>query len=70
MNIICVIQARTTSKRLPNKVLLNLPYGRDKTVLEQVIQRVSNSKYIKKIIIATTVIRKMIEYKSYVQKYL
>jgi len=55
MNIICVVQARTTSKRLPNKVLLNLPYGRNKTVLEQVIQRVSNSKYIKKIIVATTV---------------
>lgn len=57
MNIICVIQARTTSKRLPNKVLLNLPYGSDETVLEQVIQRVSNSKYIKKIIVATTVNR-------------
>lgn len=54
MNIVCIIQARTTSSRLPNKVLLNLPYNGDKTVLEQVINRVKKSKYINKIIVATT----------------
>ena len=55
MNIVCIIQARTTSSRLPNKVLLSLPYGSDKTVLEQVINRVNKSEFINKIIIATTV---------------
>lgn len=54
MNIVCIIQARTTSSRLPNKVLLNLPYNGDKTVLEQVINRVKKSKYINKIIVVTT----------------
>lgn len=55
MNIVCIIQARTTSSRLPNKVLLNLPYNGNKTVLEQVINRVKESKYINKIVVATTI---------------
>lgn len=55
MNIVCIIQARTTSSRLPNKVLLPLPYGSNKTVLEQVINRVRESKLINKIIVATTI---------------
>lgn len=54
MNIVCIIQARTTSSRLPNKVLLDLPYGSGVTVLEQVINRVKKSKYINNIVIATT----------------
>lgn len=54
MNIVCIIQARTTSSRLPNKVLLPLPYGSDNTVLEQVAKRVMKSKYINKIVVATT----------------
>lgn len=55
MNIVCIIQARTTSSRLPNKVLLSLPCGSDKTVLEQVINRVNKSKLINKIVVATTI---------------
>ncbi|MFV0579286.1 MAG: cytidylyltransferase domain-containing protein, partial [Fusobacterium ulcerans] len=55
MNIVCIIQARTTSSRLTNKVLLNLPYNGNKTVLEQVINRVKESKYINKIVVATTI---------------
>lgn len=55
MNIVCIIQARTTSSRLPNKVLLNLPYNGNKTVLEQVINRVKESKDINKIVVATTI---------------
>lgn len=55
MNIVCIIQARATSSRLPNKVLLNLPYNGNKTVLEQVINRVKESKYINKIVVATTI---------------
>ena len=49
--IIAIIQARTDSKRLPNKVLCKL--GR-KTVLETVIFRVKKSTYIDEIILATT----------------
>ena len=55
MRICCIIQVRTTSSRLPNKVLLNLPYNSEKTVLEQVISRVRKSKMIDDIIVATTV---------------
>ncbi|MGL5099740.1 MAG: cytidylyltransferase domain-containing protein, partial [Fusobacteriaceae bacterium] len=55
MKIVCVIQARSTSSRLPNKVLLKLPYGENKIVLEQVIDRVRKSKKIDEIVIATTV---------------
>ena len=54
MNIVCIIQARTTSSRLPNKVLLDLPYGSGITVLEQVINRVKKCKYVNNIVVATT----------------
>ncbi len=33
-----IIQARTSSTRLPGKVLLELPYGSGITVLQQVIR--------------------------------
>jgi spore coat polysaccharide biosynthesis protein SpsF len=49
-----IIQARTGSSRLPNKVLKRLPYNSDITVLEQVIKRLSYSKLTDKLIIATT----------------
>lgn len=57
MNIVCIIQARSTSTRLPNKVLLNLPYNSNITVLEQDINRIRKSKYINKIVVATTINR-------------
>ncbi len=50
----CIIQARTTSTRLPNKVLKHLPYNSETTVLEQVVKRVKASKLIDLVIIATT----------------
>jgi len=49
-----VIQARTSSTRLPGKVLLDLPYGSGITVLQQVIRRLKRSKKIDTIVIATT----------------
>jgi len=49
-----IIQARTSSTRLPGKVLKELPYGSGITVLEQVIRRVKQSKRIDQIIVATT----------------
>ena len=49
-----IIQARTSSTRLPGKVLLELPYGSGITVLQQVIRRVKQSKMIETIVVATT----------------
>ena len=49
--IVCIIQARTGSTRLPKKVLLKL---KDKTVLEHVVYRVKKSRLINEIIVATT----------------
>jgi spore coat polysaccharide biosynthesis protein SpsF len=51
MNIILIIQARMNSSRLPEKVLKLIE---DKTVLQHVIDRCTKSKYINKIIVATT----------------
>ncbi|PIS09203.1 hypothetical protein COT75_03000 [Candidatus Beckwithbacteria bacterium CG10_big_fil_rev_8_21_14_0_10_34_10] len=52
MNILAVIQARTGSTRLPNKVLFKLE---DKTVLEHVVNRVKKSKNIDEVIVATSI---------------
>ncbi len=54
MRIGVIIQARTSSTRLPGKVLKELPYGSGITVLEQVIRRVRQATKINEIIIATT----------------
>jgi len=54
MKIGAIIQARTSSTRLPEKVLKNLPFDSDITVLEQVIHRLKRSKILDEIIIATT----------------
>ena len=54
MKIGAIIQARSSSTRLPKKVLKKLPYGSRITVLQQVIRRLKRSKRIEKIIIATT----------------
>ncbi len=50
--IICIIQARTGSSRLPGKVLL--PGANNKPLLLNLYERISKSKYIDKIVIATT----------------
>jgi spore coat polysaccharide biosynthesis protein SpsF len=49
--ITAIIQARYASSRLPGKILL--PLG-NKTVLEQVIDRVQKAKYIDQVIVATS----------------
>jgi len=51
MSFTAIIQARTNSSRLPNKVLLNY---KNLTPLSILIKRLKKSKYLKKIIIATT----------------
>ena len=54
MRTLAIIQARTSSTRLPRKVLLPLE---DKTVIEHVIERVSMAKLIDEIVVATTIER-------------
>ena len=54
MKIGAIIQARVGSSRLRGKVLLKLPYGEKKTVLEHVIERVKNAKTVGDVIVATT----------------
>jgi len=54
MKIGAIIQARTSSTRLPGKVLKELPYASGITCLEQVIRRLKKSKKLNDIIVATT----------------
>lgn len=54
MKIGAIIQARTSSSRLPRKVLKPLPFDSDICVLQQVIRRVSKSKLIDEVIVATS----------------
>jgi spore coat polysaccharide biosynthesis protein SpsF len=49
-----IVQARTSSTRLPEKVLLELPYGSGIKVLTQVIRRLKKATLVDEIIIATT----------------
>tara|TARA_Y100000590_G_C15685435_1_gene1001433 strand:+ start:1266 stop:2054 length:789 start_codon:yes stop_codon:yes gene_type:complete len=51
MTFAAIIQARTNSTRLPNKILLNY---KSLTPISVLIKRLRNSKYLKKIIVATT----------------
>lgn len=52
MSVNIIIQARMGSTRLPGKIL---KYIEDKIVLQHVIDRCSRSKFVDKIIIATTI---------------
>ncbi len=54
MKIGAIIQARTSSTRLPGKVLKELPYNSGITCLEQVVRRLKKPKKLNDIIIATT----------------
>ncbi len=56
MKIGFIVQARTSSARLKEKVLLKLPYNSEITVLQQIIRRIKQSAFMGKgiIIIATT----------------
>lgn len=54
-NIAAIIQARMSSTRLPGKVLMEVA---SRPLLDYMVERVSESKYINKVIIATTVSEK------------
>lgn len=55
MKIGAIIQARTSSSRLPGKVLKELPYNSGITVIEQVYNRVKLANHIDQVILATSV---------------
>ena len=61
MKVVCIIQARTSSTRLPRKVLRTLPYNGDITVLGHVIRRLKKSKRLNDIVVATTTDKEDIE---------
>ena len=54
-SIVAIIQARTGSKRLPRKVLKKIS---NISLIEWVILRLKKSRRIKKIILATTKLKK------------
>ena len=54
MKIGAIIQARSSSTRLPKKVLKTLPCNSDVTVLQNVIRRVKKTHLIDTVIVATT----------------
>jgi len=54
-NIGCIVQARTGSSRLPNKVLMKL--NNENPQLHFVINQLQNCKLIEKIVIATTTLK-------------
>jgi len=54
MKIAAIVQARTNSTRLSEKVLKELPYNSGITCLEQVIRRLKRCQKLDEIIIATT----------------
>ncbi len=54
MSVGAIIQARTSSTRLPGKVLMELPYGSGITVLQQVVRRCLKCDSLDAVVIATT----------------
>lgn len=51
VKVLCIVQARLTSSRLPDKVVM--PLGRDgKTIAEHVYERLSQSQRIEKVVFA------------------
>lgn len=58
MNVLCIVQARIGSTRLPGKILLSLE---GKTVLEHVINRVKASNKISDVVLATTISKDDVE---------
>ena len=51
MNILAVVQARTSSKRFPNKILKKI---NNLAIIEIIIERLKRSKKISQIVVATT----------------
>ena len=64
---VCIIQTRTASTRLPRKIFANLE--RDITVLDFVLNQLSHSKHLKKIVIATTTLNEDDEVENFAKHF-
>lgn len=54
MNVGAIIQARMKSTRLPGKILLPLPYSNGKPLLWWIVQGISRSRMVNKIVLASS----------------
>ena len=63
--ILAFIQARLTSKRLPNKVLLKLG---NKTVIENIFLRLKNSKFLNRIVFLVPDNKKNLRLRNFLKK--
>ena len=55
MKVLFIIQARMRSTRLPGKVLLPIPYGSGKPVIQWIIESLQLTGYFSEVIVATSV---------------
>ena len=61
-----IIQARLGSTRLPNKVMLPLPVGSEKTIISEIIERVKDVSEISNVIVATSISKVNDDLESYI----
>ena len=61
-----IIQARLGSTRLPNKVMLPLPAGGEKTIISEVIESVKDVSEISNVIVATSTSKVNNDLESYI----
>jgi len=66
MNIVAIIQARMGSTRLPGKVLMDI---NGKPLLWHIVNRVSASKYVSKIVLATSTDKKDDKIEDFAKEY-
>lgn len=61
-----IIQARLGSTRLPNKVMLPLPMGSERTIISEIIERVKDVSEISNVIVATSISKVNDDLESYI----
>ena len=61
-----IIQARSGSTRLPNKVMLPLPVGSERTIISEIIERVKDVSEISNVIVATSISKVNDDLESYI----
>ena len=61
-----IIQARLGSTRLPNKVMLPMPLGSERTIISEIIERVKDVSEISNVIVATSISKVNDDLESYI----
>ena len=61
-----IIQVRLGSTRLPNKVMLPLPVGSERTIISEIIERVKDISEISNVIVATSTSKVNNDLESYI----